>query len=540
MIQRPLRYGALFAGYGGLEDGVQSVLGGELAWYSEYEPPAEKNPRPSQAAARIMAYHHPGVPNLGDITQIDWHKVAPVDVLTGGYPCQPFSLAGRRAGTDDGRHLWPYVADAISVLRPKLCVFENVRGHLSLGMDTVLKDLHRLGYVATWLILRASDIGAPHGRARLFIFAEDGEHDTGVCGWLDRWRGVDWDQPCGGCEYLCDSRAGCYGHQGVTHPHADAEGFRWSHLTSSTRVRAECAEGCLGGRWQGGEPVSLADPAASATQDGASGLRTRAVGGDRGESARARPDALERCIAAPRALPDVAITGVQPERTKGTRPQNAVNPPGGNLSLGRMVVPGGGLVRTRAFLGKNPNERPYEIRSHLRASDVGAPHGRYRVFVFATPADTEDVGHERGRGARPGRTGPENGGDAPADADSDGLARLGRVDTGERDTDGRGREDPSRDDAEPTAWGPYAPAIDRWAAALGRPAPTPTELGPKCAPRLSPRFVEWLMGLPAGHVTDVPGISRNDQLKALGNGVVPAQAAEAVRRWLAWRAAESD
>ena len=82
MIQRPLRFGALFAGYGGLEDGVQSVIGGVLAWYSEYEPPSEKNPRPSQAAARIMAYHHPGVPNLGDITQIDWHKVAPVDVLT--------------------------------------------------------------------------------------------------------------------------------------------------------------------------------------------------------------------------------------------------------------------------------------------------------------------------------------------------------------------------------------------------------------------------------------------------------------------------
>ncbi len=199
----------------------------------------------------------------------------------------------------------------------------------------------------------------------------------------------------------------------------------------------------------------------------------------------------------------------------------------------------------------------------IRASDVGAPHSRYRVFVFATPADAEDVGHERGRGTRPGRTGPENGGGAPADADSDavrvesvalaggggapesgrhsetpadagddGLTRLGRVHAGERDPGGRGREGPTRDDAEPTAWGPYAPAIGRWAAALGRPAPPPTELGPKGAPRLSSRFVEWLMGLPAGHVTDVPGISRSDQLKALGNGVVPAQAAAATRRWL--------
>ncbi len=83
------------------------------------------------------------------------------------------------------------------------------------------------------------------------------------------------------------------------------------------------------------------------------------------------------------------------------------------------------------------------------------------------------------------------------------------------------------------AWGPYAPAIARWEHALGRPAPTPTEPGRNGQPRLSPRFVEWLMGLPTGHVTDPAiGISRNDQLKALGNGVVPQQAEAAVRMLL--------
>lgn len=80
------------------------------------------------------------------------------------------------------------------------------------------------------------------------------------------------------------------------------------------------------------------------------------------------------------------------------------------------------------------------------------------------------------------------------------------------------------------AWGPYEPAIRRWER-LTRPAPPPTEPGAKGQPRLSPRFCEWLMGLPAGHVTGVPGITRNDQLKALGNGVVPQQAALALR-WL--------
>lgn len=77
-------------------------------------------------------------------------------------------------------------------------------------------------------------------------------------------------------------------------------------------------------------------------------------------------------------------------------------------------------------------------------------------------------------------------------------------------------------------WGDYAPAIDRWARVLGRPAPAPTEPGRDGRPRLSPAFVEWLMGLPEGHVTAVPGLTRNQQLRALGNGVIPAQGAAAL------------
>ena len=83
-------------------------------------------------------------------------------------------------------------------------------------------------------------------------------------------------------------------------------------------------------------------------------------------------------------------------------------------------------------------------------------------------------------------------------------------------------------------WGPYGPAIERWEAATGRTAPPPTE-PERTGQRLSPRFVEWMQGLPEGWVTDVPGLSRNAQLKALGNGVVPQQAAMALRLLLpAW------
>lgn len=87
--------------------------------------------------------------------------------------------------------------------------------------------------------------------------------------------------------------------------------------------------------------------------------------------------------------------------------------------------------------------------------------------------------------------------------------------------------------AELNRWGDYAPAIARWETVLGRPAPAPTEPGPKGSPRLSAAFVEWLMGLPEGHVTDPAiGLTRNQQLKALGNGVCPPQIAAAFRAYL--------
>ena len=159
-----MRIGSLFSGYGGLDLAAQQYFGGDVAWYSEIE----------AAACKILAAHHPIVPNLGDITAVDWHAVEPVDVLTGGYPCQPFSHAGKRKGSSDERHLWPFVAVAIDALRPRVVVLENVRGHLTLGFGDVLADISRMRYDARWGLVRASDAGAPHGRARIFIVAKLG------------------------------------------------------------------------------------------------------------------------------------------------------------------------------------------------------------------------------------------------------------------------------------------------------------------------------------------------------------------------------
>ena len=286
--------GSLCSGYGGLDLGLELAIGPvRHAWHVEYD----KHP------SAILAHRFPGVPNYGDVKTTDWASLEPVDWLTAGYPCQPFSIAGSKRGADDERHLWPAIADAIGALRPSGVLLENVAHHVALGLDAVLWDLAALGYDATWGVVRASDAGAPHSRERVFIVASDAQ--------------------------------GHRRHEGRPQP-------------------------------------------------------ARVVG---------RPDAAE-------------------------------------------------------------------------------PRGE-------TPSDTDRSGLEGGE--------PAAGSDLPA-------------------------------------WGLYEPAVRRWERLLGRPAPAPTEpRGRGGAHRLSPRFSEWVMGLPAGWVTDVPGLNANQQLAALGNGVVPQQAALAVQ-----------
>ena len=94
-----------------------------------------------------------------------------VDLITGGYPCQPFSAAGRRLGEDDPRHLWPFIRKHIEAIRPVQCFFENVEGHISLGLREVISDLESIGYKTTWGIFSAREIGAPHQRKRVYILA---------------------------------------------------------------------------------------------------------------------------------------------------------------------------------------------------------------------------------------------------------------------------------------------------------------------------------------------------------------------------------
>lgn len=92
-------------------------------------------------------------------------------VMSGGYPCQPFSHAGTRKGDKDSRHLWPFMLRAIRNLRPKYALMENVAGHLSMGFGRVLGDLHESGYDAEWQVLSGRGFGSPDLRERVFIVA---------------------------------------------------------------------------------------------------------------------------------------------------------------------------------------------------------------------------------------------------------------------------------------------------------------------------------------------------------------------------------
>jgi len=155
-----LTVGSLFSGIGGFDLGLERA-GMKVIWQSEID----------TFASRVLKKHWPNVPNLGDITKVDWTNIERPDVICGGYPCQPFSTAGKRGGANDPRHLWPAMHNAIRVLRPRYALMENVRGHLSLGFNRVLGDLAEIGYDAEWQVIPAAAVGAPHKRDRVFIVA---------------------------------------------------------------------------------------------------------------------------------------------------------------------------------------------------------------------------------------------------------------------------------------------------------------------------------------------------------------------------------
>ena len=104
--------------------------------------------------------------NLKTFDCLPWR--GKVDCVTGGYPCQPFSVAGKKLGKDDPRHLWPDIKRLIQEIQPPICFFENVSNHLRVGFEEVANDLRQLGYQIKAGLFTAAEVGAPHKRERLF------------------------------------------------------------------------------------------------------------------------------------------------------------------------------------------------------------------------------------------------------------------------------------------------------------------------------------------------------------------------------------
>jgi DNA (cytosine-5)-methyltransferase 1 len=165
-----LRHVDLCSGIGGFALGFEWAELSSPVLFCDIEPWSRK----------ILAKHWPDVPIAEDVKELanDPDGLIPdCDILTAGYPCQPFSLAGERRGTEDDRHIWPYILSIVKTKRPSWCVFENVYGHVSMGLDEVLSDLEGEGYAARPFIVPACAADAPHRRDRVWIIAHANSND---------------------------------------------------------------------------------------------------------------------------------------------------------------------------------------------------------------------------------------------------------------------------------------------------------------------------------------------------------------------------
>jgi len=168
-----LRHVDLCSGIGGFALGFQWAELSKPVLFCDIEPWSRK----------ILAKHWPDVPIAEDVKELanDPNGLIPdCDILTAGYPCQPFSVAGQRRGTEDDRHIWPFIFTIIKAKRPSFCVFENVFGHVSMGLDQVLSDLEGESYATRPFVVPACATDAPHRRDRLWIICRnvgDTKHD---------------------------------------------------------------------------------------------------------------------------------------------------------------------------------------------------------------------------------------------------------------------------------------------------------------------------------------------------------------------------
>jgi DNA (cytosine-5)-methyltransferase 1 len=310
----PVTHVSLCAGYGGIDLGLHRAIRNlRTIAVSEIE---------AFACANLVAKMEAGLldcaPIWTDLKTFPWAEFRDrVDILSGGYPCQPFSAAGKRLGAEDPRHLWPHISAGIAAMRPSCCFFENVEGHISLGLSDVIEDLDRLGYRATWCVASASECGAPHQRKRIFILA----HRHGERGQLpDWWREPAEQVPVGYGETWRDGR-------GLENTNSGDAWNRGTHGLCATETRSESLQ----------------------QERQANGRRPQPAGGDTSTAVwPSRPGEQQFAWEPPRVVADAGGNGRRQDESRRESEGRAIAERNGEAALGHT---GGSEWRPRIAAG---------------------------------------------------------------------------------------------------------------------------------------------------------------------------------------------
>jgi DNA (cytosine-5)-methyltransferase 1 len=170
-----MRHGSLFSGIGGFELAAE-WMGWQNTFHCEF----------NEFGSKVLSHYWPESKHYGDITKSDFSEFRDrIDILTGGFPCQPYSAAGKRKGKDDARHLWPEMLRVIREVRPRYIVGENVYGLVTwnggLVFDEVCTDLEAEGYAVWPIVIPAAAVNAPHRRDRVWFVAYSDLHGCNQC-----------------------------------------------------------------------------------------------------------------------------------------------------------------------------------------------------------------------------------------------------------------------------------------------------------------------------------------------------------------------
>ena len=202
----------LFSGIGGFSLGLEAA-GMETVAFCEYD----------EKARLVLKKHWPEVPIFHDVRELTGDRIrkeiGAIDLICGGFPCQPFSVAGKRRGKEDDRHLWPEIDRLLDEIRPRWCIFENVAGHITMGLDQVLSDLEGKEYTAQAFVIPACAVNAPHRRDRVWIIANSNgvgyrrrqEKECGMQEW-EFFSGKQEGGPLGSESAGCCGRAETVAH----------------------------------------------------------------------------------------------------------------------------------------------------------------------------------------------------------------------------------------------------------------------------------------------------------------------------------------